>query len=122
MEEKRKILSMLAAGQIEVEEALSLLEAVGHTDSPVMVKGTAKMLRINVDSEGEAKVRVNVPISLAKFALRFVPAGLRRQIETRGIVLNDLLDTLKGELPEGRLVDIEATDEGKPVHVVIEVV
>ncbi len=123
MNDKRKILEMLAAGQVTVDEALDLLAALEPTPSASpRPKGQAKMLRVLVDAEDEAKVRVNVPAQLAKFALNFIPKEQREQMEAQGIHLDELLDLLKGELPEGRLVDIEASDEGQPVRVVVEVV
>jgi hypothetical protein len=119
--EKRKILEMLAAGQVNVEQALDLLAAIENPKAEAMPRGAAKLLSIRVDHEGEAKVRVNVPAPLAKFALQFVPKDVRGELEGQGINLAELLDNIKGDLPEGRLVDIEADEDGKKVRVVIEV-
>jgi hypothetical protein len=119
--EKRKILEMLAAGQVNVEQALDLLAAIENPKAEAMPRGAAKLLSIRVDHEGEAKVRVNVPAPLAKCALQFVPKDVRGELEGQGINLAELLDNIKGDLPEGRLVDIEADEDGKKVRVVIEV-
>lgn len=130
MSEQRKILDMLAAGQITAEEANELLSAIGPTRpvKPAAPKGVAKMVRISIDAsegkvgKGKAKVNVNVPAPLAKFAMQFIPKGVRAELEAQGIDLDELLDVLKGELPEGRLVDIDAGDEGDHARIVIEVV
>jgi len=132
-EERRRILDMLAAGQISADQAAELLEAVGPGSAPAAAappaRGIARMLRISVDAtrpdgSKEATVRVNVPLGLAKFAGRFLPPEARRELEGQGIDLSSLLDSLNTDVPDGRLVDIDATDEekGTTARIVIEVV
>ena len=132
-EERRRILDMLAAGQISADQAAELLEAVGPGSAPVApaapAKGIARLLRISVDAtrpdgSKEATVRVNVPLGLARFAGRFLPPEARKELEGQGIDLSTLLDSLNADVPDGRLVDIDATDEekGTTARVVIEVV
>lgn len=70
------------------------------------------MLRIRIDSQ-DVKVNVNVPAALAKFASQFIPPDAKAQINAQGINIAEILDLLKGELPEGRLVDVEITDMSK---------
>lgn len=119
--ETRKVLEMLYAQQVTVDQAMDLLSALGPDHGgTVKAQGAAKTLRLVVDAEDEAKVRVNVPTPLAKFALQFVPKDVRDELESQGINLAELLDALKGDLPEGRLVDIEGGDD-KPIRVIIEV-
>lgn len=136
--ERRKILDMLAAGQVSVEQATELLKALGPVAAvpptppipPALPrrKGIAKILRINIDAgggdEGEkAKIRVNVPIALAKFASKFMPQEAKAQLDLQGIDLAELLETIGDDLPEGRLVDIDAIEEGKgKAKIIIEVV
>ncbi len=136
--ERRKILDMLAAGQVSVEQATELLKALGPVaavpptppipPAPPRRKGIAKILRINIDAgggdEGEkAKIRVNVPIALAKFASKFMPQEAKAQLDLQGIDLAELLETIGDDLPEGRLVDIDAIEEGKgKAKIIIEVV
>ena len=83
-----------------------------------------------VDGE-DVKVKVNVPASLAKFATNFIPADAQHQLASQGLDIAGILDMLKGELPEGRLVDVEINDVSKvdgdskmsgPMKVLIEVV
>jgi hypothetical protein len=124
MSETRKVLEMLYAQQVTVAEAEELLAALGGAQGAALSRprSAAKMIRILVDAEDEAKVRVNVPAPLAKFALQFVPKDVRGELEAQGIDLVELLDTLRDDLPEGRLIDVEALDEGKQVRIIIEVV
>lgn len=125
MSEKTKILEMLSNGQITVEEASELLSAVSTSDSTTTTaprKQKAKMVCINVFKEGSADVRVNVPIPLAKFAMRFVPDEAKIELNNQDIDITELLELMKQDLPEGKLLEVEAMDEGKPVKVLIEVV
>jgi hypothetical protein len=143
-DERRRVLDMLAAGTISVEDAANLLKALGASGSagvaapepppapaPPRPKGPARLLRVVIDADkdesggGAAKVRVNVPLSLAKFAMRFMPPEARAELDTQGIDLAKLLEELGDEVPEGRLVDIETdpSESGKgAAHIVIEVV
>lgn len=137
--ERRKILDMLAAGQITVDQATDLLKALGPSvaepvpptppQPPRPPGGIAKVLRIDIDAHGngegeKARIRVNVPIALAKFASKFMPKEARAQLDVQGIDLAELLDSLGDDLPEGRLVDIDAQGdaEGEGAKIIIEVV
>ena len=155
MDNKKRIMDMVKENRISVEEALKLLEAldqpaqgsprvsvfpnrpnapqarVAVADQPR--PGIAKVIRIAVDGE-DVKVKVNVPASLAKFASNFIPADVQHQLASQGLDIANILDMLKGELPEGRIVDVEISDMAKmaggdenmpmkgPMKVVIEVV
>jgi hypothetical protein len=139
-DERKKVLDMLAAGQINVDQASELLRALGDAPSatgavpppppPPARTGTARLLRISIDAnddgDGErAKIRVNVPLGLAKFASRFLPAEARTELEAQGIDLSELISALSTETPEGRLVDIDVDDDGsgrKKAKIVVEVV
>jgi polyhydroxyalkanoate synthesis regulator phasin len=146
MEDKKRIMNMVKEGKITAEEAIRLLEAMESgtpqaapgpglayavASTPSSPKGIARMLRIVVDGE-EVKLKVNLPAALAKFAANFIPPETKQQLSTQGIDLVGILDMLKGELPEGRLLDMEvnevvseengATKVSGPVKVLIEVV
>ncbi|MFO8151496.1 MAG: hypothetical protein R6T93_14545 [Trueperaceae bacterium] len=137
-DERKKVLDMLAAGQINVDQASELLRALGDAPTgaaapPTPPKpartGTARMLRISIDANEDgdgdrAKIRVNVPLGLAKFAGRFLPAEARTELEAQGIDLSELINALSTETPEGKLVDIDVDDDsgGKKAKIVVEVV
>lgn len=128
---------MLAAGMISVDDAANLLKAVSRplgtssgsaAESPPPRRG-ARQLRISIDTkradtgEDDTKMRVNVPLSLAKFAGRFLPREVSRELKQQGIDLRTLLDELGDEVSAGPLVeiDVETGEEGKTAHIVIEV-
>ncbi|RIH84319.1 hypothetical protein Mlute_01930 [Meiothermus luteus] len=124
MNDKERVMRMFKEGKVSLQEALRLLEAIQSFDtytSPTP-KGSAQMVRISIDGE-EVKVKVNLPVSLARFAAHFIPPEAKEQLSAQGIEIAGLLDMLKNELPEGRLVDMEISEsEAKiPMRVVIEV-
>ncbi|WP_413289614.1 SHOCT-like domain-containing protein [Bdellovibrio sp. HCB337] len=74
--EKKQILEMLAQGKITVQEAESLLSAVGENPQVTTETGTQKeikFLRISVDSTAEDgdKVNIKIPIKFLKAGLKF---------------------------------------------------
>lgn len=139
VDERRKILDLLESGRINADQASELLRALGGapresapppSPPPPARTGTARMLRISIDASGDegdkknAKIRVNVPLGLAKFATRFLPVEAKSELEAQGVDLNELIAALSSETPEGRLVDIDVDDDGdgKRAKIVVEVV
>ena len=122
-EERKRILQMLAEGQISAEEAAELIEALD--DAPPAVakprpEGPARLLRMYIhDPEDATEVKINLPLALARFALKFIPEQQQAQISEAGFELDELLASLKSETPAGRLVEIE---DGDGTRVIIEVV
>lgn len=129
---------MLAAGSISVDDAANLLKALGGNQpaapaalaAPKRTGGQARLLRISIDdtdpttgSKG-TKVRVNVPIALARFATRFMPKEASSELQEQGIDIQEILASLGDDLPDGKLVDIDATNEDSDgvTRIVIEVV
>ncbi|MCK4311516.1 MAG: hypothetical protein KAW88_02145 [Candidatus Cloacimonetes bacterium] len=72
MEDKRKILDMVAEGKITAEEAAKLLQALNPNPK---IRGNGKRLVFQIIQEGSSKPKVNIaiPIKLAKFGLNFIP-------------------------------------------------
>ena len=136
-EDRRRILDMLAAGSISVDAAANLLKALGGPPAapPALPgpkrTGPARVLRSSIDDgdaesgRAGAKVRVNVPIALARFATRFIPKDASSELHEQGIDLEEILASLGDDLPDGRLVDIDASSEDPSegsTRIVIEVV
>lgn len=141
-DERRRILDMLAAGTVSVDDAANLLKALGgqpgtsaqpaELPAPRRRGGQARLLRISIDandsesSGGETtKVRVNVPIALARFATRFLPQEASAELHEQGIDLTEIIASLDEDLPDGKLLEIE-TEPDDPskgaTHIVIEVI
>lgn len=129
-DERRRILDLLAAERISVEQAESLLRALAEgqrgtarsgaspaaPEPPPPPRGARSLqILVNNDDTGN-KVNVTVPIGLIKFASRFVPASARHELAESGIQLDELVGSLDN--PEllaagSTLVQINADeDEG----------
>lgn len=140
-DERDRILGLLEAGKISAEQAAVLLDAVSsrgdasrHAGRPPAAgtaptpRPPAQLLRITVDArEGDkdaTKVHVNVPLKLARFASRFLPKEARAELEGQSIDLAELLSSIGDEVPDGPLVDIDASeaDGTKTARILIEVV
>lgn len=140
MDERMKILEMLAEGTITVEEAKELLETLdkqkvyveekGETKVATMgevVKGqVGKVLRIKVASSEGDKVDVNFPLSLIKAAIKI---GTATDLLSKSVKIGNF-DALKEIDPDliissiehgmvGRIVDVKSA-EGDIVEVFIE--
>jgi hypothetical protein len=133
-DERRRVLDMLAEGRIGAEDAANLLKALGEERSPGAPpppptrKGTARTLRVTIDVDDgsdtkKAKVRVNIPIGLARFASRFLPPEARAELDAHGIDLAALLDGLGEDVPDGPLIDIDVDDgsDAKHAKILVEV-
>ena len=138
-EERDRILGLLEAGKVSAEQAAVLLDAVAKERTgrvgagPVPASSPtprppAQLLRISIDAvedgENKAKVNINVPLGLARFAARFLPKEARVELEDQNIDLSELLANLGDEVPDGPLVDIDTSDESgaKTAKIRIEVV
>ena len=137
-DERKRILDMLESGRVTADQAGDLLVALGAASReaapppppPPARAGTARLLRISIDAAGNqgdmknAKIRVNVPLGLAKFATRFLPVEAKGELEAQGVDLEQLIASISSETPEGRLVDIDVDNDGdgKSAKIVVEVV
>ncbi len=145
-DERDRILGLLEAGRLSADQAATLLEALrdgprerkrpGRPPRPPEPPGPpkprppAQLLRIRIDAaddgsgKNDARINVNVPLSLARFAARFLPNEARVELEEQKIDLVELIESLGDEVPDGPLVDIDTHDDGsgKRARIRIEVV
>jgi len=132
-EEVLRILEMVRSGKITPEEGEKLLAAIGQGEQK-QAAAKRTMLRIRVDasdpeSDGRAKVNVNVPLAIAKKAmglLSLVPKETRKELSDKGIDLDaiDLRELIEmfenGGLTE-ELVNVETGTDEKGAKVKIYV-
>jgi len=100
MEERRKILEMLAEGKISAEDAERLLDKIeaGPSSAPPPPRkpGDSKRIKwllVQVDSTDGDKVNVRVPMSLIRTGVKLgaiLPRGASERIRARGIDLSGL--------------------------------
>ena len=130
-EERLKILEMLEQGKITADDAKKLLDALGSDEpkkEPTSLSTAAaskvssgkekRLLRILV-YEGDPdkpKVRVNIPLQLAKLAMKFVPKD-KGKINVNGQEISldeiniDEIIKLASEVDGGKLVEVEDGNE-----------
>jgi len=123
-EERMNILRMLEEGKISAKEAAELIEALGEgSEEEPRGSPKAKWLRVRVTCGDEEKVKVNLPLSLAKMAWKFVPDAARQKLHLHGVDLDiENLDEIMEEVQRHgtfKLVDV-VSDNGEKVEVFVE--
>ncbi len=126
-DERLRILELIKEGNITPTEGLDLLEALGTTGTTQTYeppqpeageereapKRKARWLYIQVDDkESNKKVNIKVPLTLAKFAGKFIPKEAKMEMAKQGIDfdLEGLMEVLQEE-GEQDLVNVEDGDE-----------
>lgn len=125
MNSKEKILEMVKAGTISVEEGIQLLNALEpktttQTTDTQKKPISERMIRILVDSEDGERVRVNLPMSLVKLGIdinnKLNVGG--KSIDLNGIDLNQILSQIDGDL-DGELMTVDGKN-GEKVRIIID--
>ncbi len=106
MDPKLRILKMVSLKKITAEEAEKLLSALEEGTKP-------KNLAIHVEKEGK-KVNIKIPISFAKFWLKFIPDHVIE--EKTGMSRRELSQLIEGIKPQ-KIVDVQ--DGEKKVEIYI---
>ncbi|HHY33691.1 MAG TPA: hypothetical protein GX515_11870 [Firmicutes bacterium] len=121
IDEKRQILTMVQEGKISVDEGLRLLEAL-ESSAPGQPGGQAagrpaKMLRVRVlDTEDNTRVNVNLPLSLVKVAMKFIPKHVADEIKDQDIDLEEILASIT-DATVGKIVDVDSDTAKVEVYV-----
>ena len=116
-EERLKVLEMLSEGKITPEEANDLLETI-KSKKPAPASCKCRYLKIKViEGGGKEKVNVNLPLSLAKFALKFIPESARQEMTEQGIDLDTIISSLTDDLGVGQIVSVEDGDDKVEIYV-----
>jgi hypothetical protein len=121
-QERMKILKMLEEGKIKADEAARLLEAVGGgaEAEAATAKGRGKTLHVRVFRGGSERpsVNVNIPLSLAKWALKFAPAHAKARMGDKEVDLDEL-GTLLDE-GVGEIITVQDEDKDERVEISIK--
>ena len=123
--EVEKILNMLLEGKITKDEAMKLIDAVyGEQDKSGVSK--SRGIKIEVIENDEKVASINLPLNMLKFLIKTARITNKSHIEVEGkeipIDINELEQVLNDPTFKGRLLDVDANDEGKNIKVLIEVV
>lgn len=119
MEEKKRIINMVAEGKISAEDAARLLEAL----NPKPAKSNmGRKLHILITQEGSKKPKLNlsIPVKLAQIGVRFIPknANFDAHLESTNfdfssINWKEIMDMVSsGEV--GDLFNMEVEEDNKP--------
>jgi hypothetical protein len=127
-QETRKVLEMLASGQITAEDAEKLLEKLGASTAkpdtaPAAATGPGagetaggnhiRFLRVVVDQPDRDQVNIRVPLSILRTGMKLfgvIPPQVAQKLSEKGIDLSALRD-LKGA---------ELVDELRELHVDVD--
>jgi hypothetical protein len=131
MTEERKILEMLQAGQINIDEALGLLEALRDSDSfdnkvnarAPRANSTGRLLKIDIHQSGDEDTNLNfqVPVESALVMENLIPTNIKKIIASQGFELGGLLVSLNQDYPKGRILDMHVSDDDYDTNIVLEV-
>lgn len=139
-DDRLRILRLVQQGKLTPEQGLKLLEALAPPPPPPPTEragvgvgprpgggvsvgsgmgaqpARGRMLRIRILEEGEDRVNLNIPLGLARSALRLIPARAQRHLA--GVDLEALLDQIEHGAT-GKILVIQDDDESG-VEVVVE--
>lgn len=121
MNTKEQILQMVKDGDINIEEAAKLLDALDP--SPIQSlkpRGTKQKLRVLVDSKNGDTVRINMPLSLIKAGVNLATQlNVNGQpIDMKGVDMDLIMKAIEdGET--GEIVDVQ-TSNGENIKIFIE--
>ena len=119
MEEKKRIINMVAEGKISAEEAARLLEALNPKSASSKM---GRKLHIVIKQEGSEKPKLNlsIPVKLAQIGVKFIPknANFDAHLESSNfdfssINWKEIMDMVSsGEV--GDLFNMEVEEDDKP--------
>lgn len=119
MEEKKRIINMVAEGKISAEEAANLLEALNPKPTGSKL---GRKLHIVITQEGceKPKLNLSIPVKLAKIGVKFIPknANFDAHLESSNfdfssINWKEIMDMVSsGEV--GDLFNMEVEEDNKP--------
>ena len=122
--ERMAILEMIQAGTVTTKEGAALLKAVDGSKRVFIPEGAdvkvikGKMLKVIVDAD-DAKVNLQLPLGIAKAALKIVKPQLEKVLDDQDMDLDfdAIIDLIDSQL-EGEIVSIDSADA--TIKIIIE--
>jgi hypothetical protein len=118
VDERKRILQMVAEGKLSADEGTKLLEAVAGSEragAAAQAAGAgARFVRIRVydAATGKVKVNANFPVALAAIAMRFVPKEYSVNAEEVFAALRSV--------SSGKILEVNDEESGQRVEIVVE--
>jgi hypothetical protein len=123
VEERLKILNMIAEGKITAEEGAQLFSALKDSNRkppspPSVPGGEARYLRVHVSSldSGREKVNVSIPMNLVNVGLRM---GARFAPEMDNLDFGEVMQAIQGGA-RGKIIDVTDDESGEHVEIYVE--
>jgi len=123
MEEKKRIINMVAEGKITAEAAAKLLEALTPKRN---ISKTGRKLHILISQEGSEKPKLNLsfPVKLAQLGVKFIPPNAKlnanfsdSNVDLSKIDWKEIMDmVVSGEV--GDLLNMEVQEDDKPPTII----
>jgi hypothetical protein len=107
-------------GEGKALAAAGLPPLPGRPAQPSAPEVRANFLRIQVWEDGEQKVKITVPLSLARETLRSLPEEARDEMNEKGIDIDRLLSDIITNPKPGKLVEIQDDDKRVEIELVVE--
>ncbi len=121
MNTKEQILQMVKDGDITIDDAMKLLDALDTTANQMpKASPTKQKLRVIVDSANGDTVRINVPISLVKAGVSLASQMNvnGKPIDMKGVDMDTIIKAIE-DGATGEIVDIQ-TNDGDTVKIFVE--
>ena len=118
MEDKKRILDMLAEKKINAEEAMKLLSAINEKKVEEGKSGRFLKIQVYKNDDTKPKVNVSIPLMLVKLGAKFIPKDKsfsaninNNSFDLSGLDWDELLKLAsKGELGDIFNADIDEDD------------
>lgn len=135
MDEKEKILNMVAEGKISVDDAERLLSAIRESEetrqkaSGELVKVSQESKRrselygkiiVSIQSSKGENVKIKLPLKLANFALKMIPKDKLNDIEAEGYNVREMfsrISTMVDEIDDDILNITSATGDSIRIYI-----
>lgn len=113
-DERMQILRMLKADKLSVEEAARLLEALDKGSREPL--NEVSSIVIKVTEAGRDRANINIPVELAKVALRFVPKDV---LDSHEVDIDGVIRSIEAGM-RGKLVEVDQPEEQRKVEIFVE--
>lgn len=111
-EERLQILQMLKDDKVTVQEAARLLEALDQGKTVTAPKNIV----VKVTEHGRTTANVNLPVTLAKLAVKVVPQEI---LGEQNIDVNEILSQIEAGF-QGKVVEVFEPLEQRKVEIYLE--
>ena len=118
MDDRTRILEMLRAGNISVDQADRLLKAL-EAEPARSASSRARLLRLRISGHRGDRINVAVPLALADMVLRFLPKNARIVVHGQEVDIGQVVAQVRDSDAHGTIVDFN-DPRGDRIEVSVE--